>query len=287
LDVNLINPHLDLLIKAAKATPTDARLYIRVEPPNVAQDLKTINSSVQKLYTTVNTNNSDLDSIVLFPFSKNILLEPNLQGIYQNPALVELSNPLRSRASLYPLENHVLIPNLPTQTSPHIHHLKTQAINKYKRVCVGGTFDHIHAGHKLLLSAAILSLDPDGSLIIGLSDEPILKNKLYKELIASYKEREGNLKELLQLLAPKVKTEIVPLNDPYGPTVSDKSLDCLVVSEETEGVVPEINKLREEKGWSSLPTLTVELIQDPEAFNTKLSSSMIRKKLVDKMKPTK
>jgi hypothetical protein len=47
-------------------------------------------------------------------------------------------------------------------TSPTQH-----ALQKYKHTCVGGTFDHLHAGHKLMLTASALITTE--RLTVGLS----------------------------------------------------------------------------------------------------------------------
>jgi phosphopantetheine adenylyltransferase len=46
---------------------------------------------------------------------------------------------------------------------------------------MGGTFDYLHVGHKLLLSSALLLLKPEKELVIGLTGDGLLKNKKNKE----------------------------------------------------------------------------------------------------------
>ncbi len=48
---------------------------------------------------------------------------------------------------------------------------------------MGGTFDYIHCGHKLLLSAALLLLKPGCKLTLGLTGDELLKNKKNKEVM--------------------------------------------------------------------------------------------------------
>jgi hypothetical protein len=62
-------------------------------------------------------------------------------------------------------------------------------------VVVGGTFDHLHAGHKLLLTATALLLQPstpsmevERRLIIGIIGDQLLKNK-YAKYLQSWKQR--------------------------------------------------------------------------------------------------
>lgn len=226
--------------------------------------------------------NPDLESIVIFPFSKNVILDPNLELIYQNYELANSFNNLRLNQSLPPVKHSFIDPNLPPTklTSLDI----SENIAKFKCICVGGTFDHIHSGHRILLSTAVLSLYPSGLLYIGLAEEPLLKNKAYKELITSYPERESQVQELINILNPKLNTQIIPLYDPYGPTISDPKVDCIVVSDETKGVVEDINQRRRSKGYNDLTQISIELLQSNNS-KQKLSSSTIREQ--QKTKQTK
>lgn len=92
-----------------------------------------------------------------------------------------------------------------TQTPPHASS-KTHSV-----VAVGGTFDHLHAGHKLLLTCTALILQPQSStltaqaprrLIIGITGDELLKNKKYAEQLESWKKREeGVINFLVPLLS--------------------------------------------------------------------------------------
>ena len=48
-------------------------------------------------------------------------------------------------------------------------------------VCVGGTFDYLHVGHKLLLSLAAYCASE--RLVCGVSDAPLLQKKTLRELM--------------------------------------------------------------------------------------------------------
>ncbi|KLJ10396.1 hypothetical protein EMPG_14225 [Blastomyces silverae] len=68
---------------------------------------------------------------------------------------------------------------------------------RHYSVAVGGTFDHLHAGHKLLLTATALAIDavPPGSkpvqrtITIGITGDELLVNKKYAEYLESWDER--------------------------------------------------------------------------------------------------
>ena len=48
---------------------------------------------------------------------------------------------------------------------------------------MGGTFDNIHNGHKILITGAMNILQKGGYLYIGLTDEIMLVNKKNKEYL--------------------------------------------------------------------------------------------------------
>ena len=63
------------------------------------------------------------------------------------------------------------------------------------------------------------------------------------------------------------------LDDAYGITLSDKRLDAIVVSKETEPVAHQINKKRESLGLPPLPVVTVRMILSDD--NYPISSTRI------------
>lgn len=71
------------------------------------------------------------------------------------------------------------------------------AVGGYHTICLGGTFDHLHLGHKLLLHAAALLLrvpvaDDDNTravpcvLIVGISGDELIARKQYAEEMQSW-----------------------------------------------------------------------------------------------------
>lgn len=70
--------------------------------------------------------------------------------------------------------------------------------------------------------------------------------KVLKELIEPYSLRVQRLQEFLRDVKPSLQVEIVPLDDPYGVSVVDPLLQCIVVSEETKRGGEAVNKKRTE-----------------------------------------
>lgn len=103
-------------------------------------------------------------------------------------------------------------------------------------VALGGTFDHLHSGHKILLStAAWLTKD---KLIVGVTDDTLLSSKSNSHVLESLEMRKANVRSFLELFKPgriehRIEYDIVTITDPYGPTGWDPNIQALVVSRET------------------------------------------------------
>ncbi|KAM3497711.1 hypothetical protein MY10362_008946 [Beauveria mimosiformis] len=73
----------------------------------------------------------------------------------------------------------------------------TQENKSYGTVILGGTFDHLHPGHKLLLHGTVLLLQlpkpgqtsSPSTLIIGVSGDPLLQNKKFADELESWDTR--------------------------------------------------------------------------------------------------
>lgn len=144
---------------------------------------------------------------------------------------------------------------------------------------LGGTFDHLHAGHKLLLSAA--AAVATRRLLVGVTDESMLQKKKFAAFIEPFERRAAAVVEFVRLINPEVKVEIARIHDPIGPAGVDPNLDCLVVSLETAAGVDVINKARVERGLKELATVVVPLVDSDasDSADEKMSSTAIRAKL--------
>jgi phosphopantetheine adenylyltransferase len=83
----------------------------------------------------------------------------------------------------------------------------------------------------------------------------MLKNKKNSWQIADFKSRSQGVTSFLSIVKPVLKVEISELSDPFGPAITDKSIEAIVVSSETIEGARKINKIREEKQMNPLAIL--------------------------------
>ena len=123
----------------------------------------------------------------------------------------------------------------------------------YRKVALGGTFDVIHKGHRILLNRAF---DLSKIVSVGLTTENFAK-KVKSYPVISYAKRKRILENLMKKEGWNNKYEILPLSDPYGLTTSAEDIEAIVVSEETLSRAREINAIRRRKKLYPLDIICV------------------------------
>jgi len=126
----------------------------------------------------------------------NLLLLPDQDGSEQ---VVES---VKSKVSCFPdisccylSEDHV-VENIDL-TDPQYNFDFTK---QYTGVVIGGTFDRLHDGHKLLIQTALLLADE--KFTVGVANGPLLENKILKELIEPIDVRINNVVKLIEESKP-------------------------------------------------------------------------------------
>ena len=80
-------------------------------------------------------------------------------------------------------------------------------MKKFRKVAVGGTFDELHKGHKVLLMKAF---EISERVLIGLCTDEFARKLGKPHLTAPYAERLKELKAFLSGLGLMEKAEIIP-----------------------------------------------------------------------------
>lgn len=148
------------------------------------------------------------------------------------------------------------------------------------RVSVGGTFDRLHAGHRLLLAAAARTVAPGGTLYVGVTSPELLANKKHSHLVEPYETRAESARAFLrQCLPPErsVDVRIGPLDasPPLAATIRD--MNGLVISRETISGAEALNDVRATAGFDPLAFVVVDLVgADSSSSAVKLSSTDLR-----------
>lgn len=125
------------------------------------------------------------------------------------------------------------------------------------KVAVGGTFEYLHDGHKLLLNKAFELVD-NGEVYIGLTSNEMARQRIHQ--VDDYAIREANIVAYLESLRiPDNLYCIKELTDPYGPTLVD-DFDYIVVSPETYPVALKINELRNQADRTPIEIVRVEYV---------------------------
>jgi 3-isopropylmalate/(R)-2-methylmalate dehydratase small subunit len=154
------------------------------------------------------------------------------------------------------------------------------------KVAIGGTFDLLHDGHRVLLRKAyeLSNLGRVPEVVIGLTSDEMASRNRREKLMHLYAEREENLRQYLGQqptvgTRPKrAKLRIVKLEDKYGPTLSD-DFDFLVVSPETYPTGEEINEIRRRHRMTPIKIIKVDYV--PAEDGKPISSTRIRRGEID------
>jgi pantetheine-phosphate adenylyltransferase len=143
------------------------------------------------------------------------------------------------------------------------------------KVCIGGTFNILHSGHKQLIKKAFETAGIKGSVFIGLTSKNFTKNK---KNVKPLEQRKKALEQYLSEEGFLNRTIIKPITDKYGPSI-DEEFDAIVVSPETIKTAEEINYKRRKKEKKVLKIIQISFVLAKDGMP--ISSSRINNKEID------
>lgn len=143
---------------------------------------------------------------------------------------------------------------------------------RYKKVIVGGTFDYFHDGHRALLRKAY---EIGERVCIGISSDKMAE-LLQKDSagVAPLAVRMWSVLNFLRENDWLGRTEVVILEDPFGPAIEDPEAEAIVVSPETKCRAKEINEKRQKNNLPPLQIVEIPFVLAED--NKPISSIRIR-----------
>jgi pantetheine-phosphate adenylyltransferase len=153
--------------------------------------------------------------------------------------------------------------------------LYTPHISKNMKVCIGGTFNILHKGHKTLLNKAFKTAGENGEVFIGVVRGELLKDKKF---VKPFNERVDSIENYLHSKGYNKHT-VSPIFDIYGNAV-DGDFDAIIVSPGSFKNAEEINKKRASKNKKPLKIIKIPYVLAEDG--KPISSTRIYDKFIDK-----
>lgn len=138
----------------------------------------------------------------------------------------------------------------------------SEVFPRQRVIALGGTFDHLHVGHKIFLSMAALIATE--RIIVGVTGDSMLAKKTNLHLLEPIEERIAAVDDFIRrfratMMSP-LKQDVVPLADVCGPAGSETDLQALLVTEETISGADFIAKTRDERGLGALERYVIGVV---------------------------
>lgn len=266
-------------LRDALGAQPPTRLLICVGPPPTGTSLADVAASLGALYSLLHTELPALDVLIVphKPGAAPLRLHRAL-SLLLLPAPLTLADAPRLRALLAASAAPTVLPlALPDALRPAdalcALDAAAESAATHDAVAVGGTFDHLHAGHRLLLALAALAAR--SVVVVGVSGAALLQRKAHAALLEPHHVRSAAALRVLHAVDPRVRCEVHELSEPMGPAATDARLSALVASAETAAALPAINEARAARALPPLHFVVAPLVAPPHGAD-KLSSTAIR-----------
>ena len=135
----------------------------------------------------------------------------------------------------------------------------------YPVVALGGTFDHLHAAHKMLLHLALFLTTQ--RLIVGVMSDPLLSSKSNASLVEPLNVRIANVETFLNRCGGRGLLDVQEIHDALGPTGHEAGIHALVVSRETGSGGEMVNRVRKERGLPVLELYVMDVISSRDEMD--------------------
>lgn len=151
-------------------------------------------------------------------------------------------------------------------------------INKilYNTLALGGTFDHLHNGHKDFIKFAA---EISRSLIIGVTDQHMTLNKPLHKSIQPVHIRKQTIVNFCK--KHDINARVTTIIDPFGPTLEKSKIQALACTADTLAGADRINEYRDKLHLRELPIHVHKLLKDNLEIDT-ISSRRIRAGEIDR-----
>lgn len=273
----------------------ESNLFILVITENSELTISSLTDQLEHIYTVAFKLNADIKrgksiTVILNDENYDASVAAELwNSMICSSAVIMESIPKVYYSHIHPDSIKMLPSTLLCELRPR--HEKYRLINPNAQfesvpvVAVGGTFDHLHDGHKILLTVSAFLTSK--TLIVGVTGAELLKNKKYAEYMQTYDQRVENVNSFIHSVKPSLIPTIYEINDVCGPTVQIEDINALVVSLESAKGGEYVNAKRRELGWKELDVYIIGVVgsDNESSFANKLSSTDYRrdKYLKDKM----
>lgn len=145
-------------------------------------------------------------------------------------------------------------------------------VPSYGYIAMGGTFDRMHAGHKMLLtSSALHAID---KLRVGVTGAELLKAKKNAQLVQSFEVRQHSAMAFAARVRPDLELEPCVVTEASGGTDKIAEVEAMVLSPETWPVLAAINATRVANGLKPMEGISIEYVGGDAS--TRVSSTKLR-----------
>lgn len=144
-------------------------------------------------------------------------------------------------------------------------------------VVLGGTFDHLHKGHRAMLDKAFTI---GKRVTVGVATEELYKKKHLSDKIESFSVRKKSVRDYLNKRGWLKKAKIIAFSHFKGPLDKKKDVQAIVVSKQTLPNALRINALRDENRLKPIRTVVIEDVLSEDG--KLISSERVRRGEIDR-----